>query len=81
MLYNRKNKQNKNLYGKHNNKKKQNCVVKIPKKTVPIVNLWDEMGLIIRAPRRKEREKERDGERSYTQFCLHYLETYVPLKA
>ena len=44
------------------------CVVKIPKKIAPIVNLWDEMGLIITAPRRKEREKERGGERSYTQF-------------
>lgn len=61
--------------------KQQNCVVKIPKKQGPIVNLWDKMGLIITAPRRKEREKEKEGERSYTQFCLHYLETYVPLKA
>ena len=41
-------------------KKKQNCEIKIPKKTALIVNLWDEMGLIITAPRRKERERWRE---------------------
>lgn len=39
--------------------KQLNCVVKLPKKKAPIVNLWDKMGLIITAPRRKEREKEK----------------------
>jgi hypothetical protein len=61
-------------------KKKQENWQKLQREICQLLILGMKVGLIVIVPV-DIKEKERKRVRSYTQFCLHYLKTYVPLNA